>query len=176
VVPELSENCTPDTPTPGVNGQVVGSPASQDSRSMLSLAPAARIRGPTGLTASAGSFCLFCEKIVSLLPTVTSVSGVNAYAGAAASAATSTASSAMSTTRGLLSMSPPLDLGGHLPTGGAQSAEPPLQAHGRRPSGAGRRQPRTCGGTGIAGSSSGSGSGRPGVSASGSTPAQVGSA
>jgi hypothetical protein len=37
-VPPSVENWIPDTPTPGVNGQVVGSPASQDSRSMLSLA------------------------------------------------------------------------------------------------------------------------------------------
>jgi hypothetical protein len=80
-VPPLVENCTPETPTPGVNGQVVGSPASQDSRSMLSLAPAARTRGSAGFTATAGSFCLFWEKMVSLLPTVTSVSGINADAG-----------------------------------------------------------------------------------------------
>src|SRR5215203_1846421 len=41
--------------------------------SMLSLAPAARMLGCTGLTASPGSFCLFCENSASLLPTVTSV-------------------------------------------------------------------------------------------------------
>ena len=41
---------------------------------MLSLAPAARIWGANGLTPTAGSFCLFWEKMVSLLPTVTSVS------------------------------------------------------------------------------------------------------
>src|SRR5215213_10841169 len=99
----------PLTPTPGVNGQVVGSPASQDSRSMLSLAPAARIWGATGLTATAGSFCLFWEKMVSLLPTVTSVSGINADAGPAASITTSDNSSPTSTARGLRRMGPPLD-------------------------------------------------------------------
>ena len=35
----------PDTPTPSVKGQVVGSPALQASMSMLSLAPAARMLG-----------------------------------------------------------------------------------------------------------------------------------
>src|SRR5687768_3702065 len=73
VRPESVENWTPETPTPGVNGQVRSSPALQASRSMLSLAPAARIDGFTGLTARPGSFCLFWEKSVSLLPTVTSV-------------------------------------------------------------------------------------------------------
>jgi hypothetical protein len=108
-VPPSIENCTPDTPTPGVNGQVVGSPASQDSRSMLSLAPAARIWGLAGLTATAGSFCLFWEKMVSLLPTVTSVSGINAAAGPAASITTSDNSRPTSTARGLRRMGPPLD-------------------------------------------------------------------
>src|SRR5215211_6680744 len=62
----------PETPTPGVNGQVVGSPALQDSMSMLSFAPAARMFGCAASTAIAGSFCLFCENTASLLPTVTS--------------------------------------------------------------------------------------------------------
>src|SRR4029450_4955095 len=99
----------PLTPTPGVNGQVLGAPASQDSRSMLSLAPAARIEGLTGWTATAGSFCLFWEKMVSLLPTVTSVSGINADAGPAASITTSDNSRPTSTARGLRRIGPPLD-------------------------------------------------------------------
>jgi hypothetical protein len=68
---------------------------------MLSLAPAARIEGSSGLTATAGSFCLFWEKMVSLLPTVTSVSGINADAGPAASITTSDNSRPTSTARGL---------------------------------------------------------------------------
>ena len=40
---------------------------------MLSLAPATRTLVWTGLTASPGSFCLFWENRLSLLPTVTSV-------------------------------------------------------------------------------------------------------
>src|SRR3954454_5143377 len=70
----------PLTPTPGVNGHVLGSPALQRSMSMLSLAPAARTLGLNWLTASPGSFCLLCEKYRSSLPTVTSVSTVAADA------------------------------------------------------------------------------------------------
>jgi hypothetical protein len=44
------------------------------SMSMLSFAPATTTFGWTGLIATAGSFCLFCEKNSSSLPTVTSVS------------------------------------------------------------------------------------------------------
>src|SRR4029453_17560038 len=76
---------------------------------MLSFAPAARIEGLTGLTATAGSFCLFWEKMVSLLPTVTSVSGINAAAGPAASITTSDNSRPTRTARGLRRMGPPLD-------------------------------------------------------------------
>ena len=76
---------------------------------MLSFAPAARIPGLAGLTATAGSFCLFWEKMVSLLPTVTSVSGINADAGPAASITTSDNSRPTSTARGLRRMGPPLD-------------------------------------------------------------------
>jgi hypothetical protein len=88
----LVENCTPETPTPSVNGQSVSSPARQSSRSMLSLAPAAKMFGATGLTASPGSFCLFCENAFapanwSRLPTVTSLSPTMAKAGAAMSTA-----------------------------------------------------------------------------------------
>ena len=70
----MKEKYTPEVPTPGVNGQVVGSPALQASRSMLSLAPAATTFGCAASMASAGSFCLFCENTLSLLPTLTSVS------------------------------------------------------------------------------------------------------
>src|SRR5215207_11178957 len=73
VRPLSVENWTPERPTPGVNGHVRSSPALHASMSMLSLAPAAMIDVLTGLTASPGSFCLFCENRLSLLPTVTSV-------------------------------------------------------------------------------------------------------
>ena len=53
VRPPSVENCTPDTPTPGVKGQVRSSAALHASMSMLSFAPAARMWGCTGLTASA---------------------------------------------------------------------------------------------------------------------------
>ena len=62
----------PEPPTFGVNGHVVSSPELQASMSMLSFAPAARTFGCDASTASAGSFCLFCEKTASLLATVTS--------------------------------------------------------------------------------------------------------
>jgi hypothetical protein len=59
---------------PGVNGQVVGSPALQASMSMLSLAPAASTVGWLASTATVGSFCLFWEKGAVGLPTETSLS------------------------------------------------------------------------------------------------------
>ena len=64
----------PDTPTPSVNGQVVGSPAAHASMSMLSLAPDASTVGWFASIATAGSFCLFCENGDDGLPTVTSTS------------------------------------------------------------------------------------------------------
>src|SRR6266550_7582312 len=64
----------PDTPTPGVNGQVLSAPALQPSMSMLSFAPAATMFGWAASMATAGSFCLFCENGVVGLPTVTSMS------------------------------------------------------------------------------------------------------
>src|SRR3954451_10808367 len=57
---------------PGVNGHVVGSPAAQVSMSMLSFEPAASTSGCFWSTATAGSFCLFCENGPVGLPTVTS--------------------------------------------------------------------------------------------------------
>src|SRR5215212_10506234 len=101
----------PDTPTPSVNGQVVGSPALQASRSMLSLAPAARTLGWLGSTARAGSFCLFWEKTLSLLPTLTSVSGFNAQLGPAVSTATSKLRNPTSATRRPVRIAPPLGSG-----------------------------------------------------------------
>src|SRR5919198_6302396 len=68
----------PEPPTSGVNGQVLSVPALQASMSMLSFAPAATMFDWIGLMATAGSFCLFWEKIPSLLSTVTSVSGPGA--------------------------------------------------------------------------------------------------
>src|SRR4029453_8143685 len=64
----------PEVPTPGVNGQVVSSPALHASRSMLSFAPAAKTLGWAWSTATAGSFCLFCENGLVGLPTVPTVS------------------------------------------------------------------------------------------------------
>jgi hypothetical protein len=64
----------PEVPTPGVNGQVVSSPALHASRSISSLAPAAKTLGWAWSTATAGSFCLFWAKGLVGLPTVTSVS------------------------------------------------------------------------------------------------------
>jgi hypothetical protein len=52
---------------------------------------------------------LFWEKMVSLLPTVTSVSGINADAGPAASITTSDNSRPIRTARGLRRIGPPLD-------------------------------------------------------------------
>src|SRR5215216_3569264 len=56
--------------------------------SMLSLAPATSTLGWLASTATAGSFCLFWENGLVGLPTVTSVSGLNAAAGPAAMANT----------------------------------------------------------------------------------------
>ena len=87
----------PDKPTPGVKGQVRSSPALHASRSMLSLAPAARIAGLTGFTARPGSFCLFWENSESLLPTVTSVDPPGVIGAAWASAGRSSAANAAAT-------------------------------------------------------------------------------
>src|SRR5260370_4326738 len=83
--PPSNEKYTPDSPTPGVNGHVVGSPALHVSSSMLSLAPATTTDGSCASIATAGSFCLFCENGVTGLPTVTSVpvSGGSATGAAA---------------------------------------------------------------------------------------------
>src|SRR5919197_5415086 len=64
----------PESPTPSVNGQVLGSPAAHDSRSISSLEPAATMVGRLASTATDGSFCLFCANGVAGLPTDTSVS------------------------------------------------------------------------------------------------------
>src|SRR6478609_8227343 len=64
----------PDSPTPSVNGHVVGSAAAQDSSSISSLAPTATMFGWWASMATAGSFCLFCENGVTGLPTETLVS------------------------------------------------------------------------------------------------------
>src|SRR5215217_6006044 len=64
----------PEVPTPGVNGQVVSSPALHASMSISSLAPAAKMLGWAWSTATAGSFCLFWENGLVGLPTETRVS------------------------------------------------------------------------------------------------------
>jgi hypothetical protein len=78
VVPLSNEKYTPETPTPGVNGHVLSVPALHASMLTSSFDPAARIFGWFASTASAGSFCLFCENGVDGLPTVTCVSGLTA--------------------------------------------------------------------------------------------------
>src|SRR5919112_5340733 len=75
---------------------------------MLSLAPAARTLGWLGSTARAGSFCLFWEKTLSLLPTLTSVSGFNAQLGPAVSTATSKLRNPTSAKRRPFRIAPPL--------------------------------------------------------------------
>src|SRR5215472_9395836 len=71
--PPSKEKYTPETPTPGVNGQVVGLPALHASMSISSLAPATTSDGLCASIATAGSFCLFCENGDDGLPTVASV-------------------------------------------------------------------------------------------------------
>ena len=68
----------PLTPTPCVNGHVVGSPAAQASMSISSLAPATTVFALVGSTAIVGSFCLFWENGVGGLPFETSTSDPNA--------------------------------------------------------------------------------------------------
>ncbi len=45
----MNEKYTPETPTPAVNGQVVGSPAAQDSMSISSFEPATTTFGCVGV-------------------------------------------------------------------------------------------------------------------------------
>src|SRR5215207_8248523 len=78
----------PDTPTPGVNGQVLSAPALQSSMSMLSFAPAARTRLSLASTATAGSFCLFCENGPGGEPALTRTSCAAAGAATAPQAIT----------------------------------------------------------------------------------------
>src|SRR5689334_15795110 len=68
----------PELPTPGVNGQVLSAPALQASMSILSFAPATSTSGCATSTASAGSFCLFCENGEVGLPTLTRTSAAKA--------------------------------------------------------------------------------------------------
>src|SRR5919106_6026569 len=107
----------PETPTPGVNGHVRSSPALHASMSMLSLAPAARMFGLTGLTARPGSFCLFCENRLSLLPTVTSVDppGVSGTARTERGSMRVTSAAAVALARRVGRMTPPMVIGGMWP-------------------------------------------------------------
>ncbi len=71
----------PELPTPAVNGHVLSAPALHASMSILSFAPAASTFGWLASTASAGSFCLFCENgETGGLPTLTDESGLTAPA------------------------------------------------------------------------------------------------
>ena len=80
----------PDTPTPGVKGQLSSGPALHASISISSLDPAAMMVGFAGSTATVGSFCLFCEngRVGSVLPTFTRLSWANAGAATAPKART----------------------------------------------------------------------------------------
>src|SRR5215211_3612655 len=124
----------PEPPTPGVNGQVVGSPALQASMSMLSLEPAASTSSWLASIASAGSFCLFCENGLDGLPTETSRSP-----GAATAPGTDSASAAPTapSSQRFLPMNTPL------PTEDLASSTYPLRAQvqtGSRRQGAGAGQ------------------------------------
>src|SRR5258707_4392288 len=81
----------PEPPIPAVKGHVVSSPALHASSSMLSLAPAARMLVACASIATAGSFCLFCEKGVGGLPDVTIESVPAAKTGTASNAANTAA-------------------------------------------------------------------------------------
>src|SRR5258705_3046078 len=70
------EKYTPETPTPGVNGQVLSVPALHASMSISSLDPATRMLGLLASAVIVGSFCLFCENGVGGLPFVTNTSAV----------------------------------------------------------------------------------------------------
>src|SRR6266536_2278633 len=94
----------PEVPTPGVNGHVLSVKALQASMSISSFEPAARMFGWFTSTASAGSFCLFCENGVGGLPTLTSVSGLNADAGRMVTASNANAASGNNTRRHRLYM------------------------------------------------------------------------
>src|SRR5438067_6951047 len=74
--------------------------------SMLSFEPATRTFGWFASTASAGSFCLFCENGVTGLPTVTSASGLTAPATAVT---TSMTAPIESTARRMFFISPPFE-------------------------------------------------------------------
>ena len=81
-----------------MNGQVLSAPELQSSKSMLSLAPATTTFGWFASIAIAGSFCLFCENGLGMLPTVTSESepgaapAITAMLKASAAATTSASS------------------------------------------------------------------------------------
>ena len=74
-----------------MNGQVVSARLLQASMSTSSFAPAAAMFGLAGLTATAGSFCLFCENGVGGLPLLTCVSADPATAPAVAATSPVTA-------------------------------------------------------------------------------------
>src|SRR5260370_37987303 len=133
--PPSNEKYTPDSPTPGVNGHVVGSPALHASMSMLSLAPATTSDGSCASIATAGSFCLFCENGRSRfwLPTVTSVpvpSGGGSATGAATAGpapANTRNNAAPAATNLNVRVGPPL------PLRGAMHPGPSAYSHGYPP-------------------------------------------
>src|SRR6266511_1728564 len=82
----------PETPMPAVNGHVTSVRLLHASRSISSFTPAAAMVGTNGLTATAGSFCLFCGNGVDGLPTVGT--WVSLLYGVAAATPSRTASAA----------------------------------------------------------------------------------
>ncbi len=94
--PPSKLKCTPDPPTPGVNGHGASSVAKivvpHGALSISSFEPAARTSGREASIATDGSFCLFRGNGVVGLPTVTRASF--AAPADAASVSTSTASNA----------------------------------------------------------------------------------
>src|SRR3954464_7548619 len=96
----------PEVPTPVVNGHVTSLRLLQASRSISSFAPAAAIDGMSGLTATAGSFCLFCGNGFVGLPELTRVSPPLGVAPARAVNANTNATASDSTRSFLISLLP----------------------------------------------------------------------
>src|ERR671936_1908504 len=94
---------------PAVKGHVLSFRLLQASMSTSSFTPAAAIDGSIGFTATAGSFCLFCENGVDGLPTVTSVSEPLGVAPTTPTTSASAPSAAANAARSLCMLSPSLD-------------------------------------------------------------------
>jgi len=93
--PPSKLKCTPDTPTPGVNGQgdsaVAKTVVPHGARSISSFDPAARTSGRDASIATDGSFCLLRGNGLVGLPTVTRASFAAGAAAAGVSASSARA-------------------------------------------------------------------------------------